>query len=74
MESRPKKLLDQVYDAIRVKHFARNTEQVYVYWIKKYIVRQRCRKRVFLKKLAAILFVIALLPTCWRPGMISARG
>ena len=27
MESRPKKLLDQVRDAIRVKHYARNTEQ-----------------------------------------------
>ena len=25
-------------DAIRVKHYARNTEQVYVYWIKKYIL------------------------------------
>lgn len=36
MESRPKKLLDQVRDAIRVKHYARNTEQAYVYWIKKY--------------------------------------
>ena len=40
MESRPKKLLDQVRDAIRVKHYARNTEQAYVYWIKKYIVWQ----------------------------------
>ena len=39
MESRPKKLLDQVRDAIRVEHYARNTEQAYVYWIKKYIVR-----------------------------------
>jgi integron integrase len=38
MESRPKKLLDQVRDAIRVKHYARNTEQVYVYWIYKYIL------------------------------------
>jgi hypothetical protein len=38
MESRPKKLLDQVGDAIRVKHYARNTEQAYVYWIKKYIL------------------------------------
>ena len=34
----PKKLLDQVRDAIRVKHYARNTEQAYVYWIKKYIL------------------------------------
>ena len=38
MESRPKKLLDQVRDAIRVEHYARNTEQAYVYWIKKYIL------------------------------------
>jgi hypothetical protein len=38
MESRPKKLLDQVRDAIRVKHSARNPEQAYVYWIKKYIL------------------------------------
>jgi integron integrase len=38
MESRPKKLLDQVRDAVRVKHYARNTEQAYVYWIKKYIL------------------------------------
>ena len=35
MESRPKKLLDQVRDAIQVKHYARNPEQAYVYWIKK---------------------------------------
>jgi hypothetical protein len=39
MESRPKKLLDQVRDAIRVKHYALNTEQAYGYWIKKYIIR-----------------------------------
>jgi hypothetical protein len=38
MESRPKKLLDQVRDAIRVKHYARNTEQAYVYWIRKYVL------------------------------------
>jgi hypothetical protein len=38
MESRPKKLLDQVRDAIRVKHYARNTKQAYVYWIKKFIL------------------------------------
>jgi hypothetical protein len=38
MERRPKKLLDQVRDAIRVKHYTRNTEQAYVYWIKKYIL------------------------------------
>jgi hypothetical protein len=35
MERRPKKFLDQVRDAIRVKHYARNTKQANVYWIKK---------------------------------------
>ena len=38
MEERPKKLLDQVRDAIRLKHYARSTEQSYVYWIRKYIL------------------------------------
>jgi site-specific recombinase XerD len=38
MESRPKKLLDQVRDVIRVKHYARNIELAYVYWIKKFFL------------------------------------
>lgn len=38
MENRPKKLLDQMREAILVKHYARDTEQAYVYWIKKYIL------------------------------------
>ena len=38
MVSRLKKLLDQVRYAIRVKHYARNTEQSYVCWINKYIL------------------------------------
>lgn len=38
MESRPIKLLDQVRDAIPVKHYARDTEQACVYWIRKYIL------------------------------------
>jgi len=33
MEYCPKKLLDQIRDAIRIKYYARNTEQAYVYWI-----------------------------------------
>lgn len=34
---RPKKLLDQVRDAIRLKHYSYCTEQAYVGWIKRYI-------------------------------------
>jgi hypothetical protein len=37
MEPRPKKLLDQVRDAIRLKHYSIRTEQAYIGWIKRYI-------------------------------------
>jgi len=36
-EQRPKKLLDQVHDALRLKHYSIRTEQAYVAWIKRYI-------------------------------------
>ena len=38
MTSRPKKLLDQVRDAIRVKHYSIRTEEAYVAWIRRYIL------------------------------------
>ena len=39
MESPPsKKLLDQVRDALRLKHYAYRTEQAYVDWITRYIL------------------------------------
>lgn len=38
MESRPKKLLDQVRDAIRLKHYSYRTEQTYIGWIRRYIL------------------------------------
>ncbi|MGQ9585800.1 MAG: integron integrase [Anaerolineae bacterium] len=37
-QPRPKKLLDQVRDALRLKHYAYRTEQAYVAWIKRYIL------------------------------------
>jgi integrase len=37
MEKRPKKLLDQVRDAIPLKHDSLHAEQSYVTWIKRYI-------------------------------------
>jgi hypothetical protein len=33
MEQRPQRLLDQVRDAIRTKHYSIRTEQAYVDWI-----------------------------------------
>lgn len=37
-EHRPKKLLDQVREAIRVKHYSYRTEESYVNWIRRYIL------------------------------------
>jgi hypothetical protein len=33
METRTKKLFDQARAIIHARHYARNTEKVYVYWI-----------------------------------------
>ncbi len=38
MSKRPKKLLDQVRDTIRLKHYSMSTEKTYVAWIKRYIL------------------------------------
>lgn len=38
MEPRPKKLLDQVRDAIRLKHYSIRTENSYADWIRRYIL------------------------------------
>lgn len=38
MQQRPKKLLDQVRDAIRLKHYSYRTEETYVQWIRRYIL------------------------------------
>lgn len=37
MTQRPKKLLERVSDAIRLKHYSYRTEQTYIQWIKRYI-------------------------------------
>lgn len=38
MEQRPKKLLEQVRDVIRLKHYSYRTEESYVYWLRRYIL------------------------------------
>ena len=38
MSHPPKKLLDQVRDAIRLKHYSIRTEETYVDWIKRFIL------------------------------------
>jgi hypothetical protein len=43
MEEHPKKLIDQVRDAIRTKHYSYRTEQTYVEWIKRFILYHKKR-------------------------------
>jgi hypothetical protein len=38
METKPKKLLDQVRDKIRLKNYSYETEKTYVDWIKRFIL------------------------------------
>jgi hypothetical protein len=38
MNERPRKLLDQMRDIIRVKHYSIRTEQAYVGWARRYIL------------------------------------
>lgn len=37
-EPKPKKLLEQVQEALRTKHYSYRTEQTYIDWIKRYII------------------------------------
>ena len=38
MQNQPRKLMDLVSDAIRVKHYSYRTEQTYKDWIKRFIL------------------------------------
>jgi len=40
MTQGPKKLLDQVRDAIRLKHYAHSTEKTCGYWAKRFVVHK----------------------------------
>ena len=43
METKPQKLLDQVRQAIRTKHYAYRTEETYVEWIRRFILFHKKR-------------------------------
>ena len=38
MENRPKKLLEQVSNQIRLRHYSYRTEETYIQWIRRYIL------------------------------------
>ncbi|WP_390904348.1 phage integrase N-terminal SAM-like domain-containing protein [Thermocoleostomius sinensis] len=50
MASRPRKLLDQVRDTIRLKHYSYRTEQSYVAWIRRYSLFHICMKVGYRKR------------------------
>ena len=79
--ARPKKLLDQVREAIQRKHYSPRTAESYVHWIKRFIFFHHKRRpnelgepeiEAFLTHLA--VEEIALLPTCSKAATISARS
>lgn len=41
--SRPPKLIDQLREALRSRHYSRRTEQTYCHWVKRYIFFHRVR-------------------------------
>ncbi|MFE1745678.1 phage integrase N-terminal SAM-like domain-containing protein [Coleofasciculus sp. H7-2] len=43
MECRPKKLLDQLREVIRLKHYAYRTEETYVQWVRRFSLFQEKR-------------------------------
>jgi integron integrase len=57
----PRKLLDQVRDVIRIKHYSYRTEQTYVDWIKRYIIfhKKRHPKEMGTPEIEAFLVYLA---------------
>jgi len=62
MEQQPRKLLDQVRDAIRLKNYSYQTEQTYVDWIRRYILYhdKRHPKEMGSREIEAFLTYLAV--------------
>jgi len=61
-EKRPPKLLDQLHERIRIKHYSYKTEQSYVQWVKRYILfhNKRHPKDMGEKEIAQFLSHLAM--------------
>ena len=59
--SEPRKLLDQVRDALRIRHYAYRTEQTYIDWIKRFIFfhKKRHPKEMGAPEISAFLTYLA---------------
>jgi hypothetical protein len=60
IDPRPRKLLDQVHDAIRLKHYSYRTEQTYIGWIRRSII---FHNKTHPKDMKMCLLNISLNPT-----------
>jgi site-specific recombinase XerD len=62
VEKPPKKLLEQVSDIIRLKHYSYKTEKSYLYWIKRYILfhKKRHPREMGAKEIEAFLTHLAV--------------
>lgn len=60
MQQRPKKLLEQVRDVIRLKHYAYRTEETYVQWIRRYILFHNKRHPIEMGKVEIEAFLTHL--------------
>jgi len=56
----PRKLLDQVRDSLRIKHYSYRTEQTYIDWIKRSIIfhKKRNPKEMGAPEIEAFLTVL----------------
>ncbi len=55
--SKPKKLLDQLRDAIRIKHYSYSTKKTYVHWAKRYTLFHNKRHPAEMGALEIVAFL-----------------
>jgi len=62
MQTQPNKLLDQVRDALRLKHYAYRTEVTYIQWIRRYILfhQKRHPREIGVPEIEAFLSHLAV--------------
>jgi len=60
MPSQSPKLLDQLRDRIRLKHYSMRTKQAYLQWVKRYIYFHDKRHPAVMGKVEAFLIPLAV--------------
>ena len=62
MENRPKKVLEQVGDQIRLKHYFYRTEEAYIQWMRRYILfhNKRHPKEMVVPEIEAFITHLAV--------------